>query len=186
MVKRPPFLVGIEDFLNKPTPLPEHAFHLGEDGHANVGQFPNFRYMAFHVIGKAPAPMPDGTVDTLGMGIFALGGLIGDACLKLARPWPLAPGDRFVADPAQGLIVEIADGLLPLSPKADAVRGAFLCRMGEFLEIVLHQPERLPAIIANVDALTNARLTERAAAILRTGVDPGAADLWQSASPLDL
>lgn len=186
MVKRAPFLVGIEDFLNKPTSLPEHAFRLGEDGHANAGQFPNFRYMAFHVIGKAPAPMPDGSVDTLGMGIFALGGLIGDACLKLARPWPLAPGDRFVADPAQGLIVGIADGLLPLSPKADAVRGAFLCRIGEFLEIVLHQPERLPAIIANVDALTNARLTERAAAILRTGVDPGAADLWQSASSLDL
>lgn len=186
MVKRPLFLVGIEDFLNKPMSLPDHAFRLGEDGHANVGQFPNFRYMAFHVIGKAPAPMPDGSVDTLGMGIFALGGLIGDACLKLARPWPLAPGERFVADPAQGLIVEIADSLLPLSPKADAVRGAFLCRMGEFLEIVLHQPERLPAIIVNVDALTNARLTERAAAILRTGVDPGAADLWQSASPLDL
>lgn len=184
MVERPPFLVGIEDFLNKPTPLPDHTFRIGECGHANAGQFPNFRYMAFHVIGKAP--MPDGSVDTLGMGIFALGGLIGDACLKLARPWPLAPGERFVADPAQGLIVEIADGLLPLSPAAAAVRGAFLCHMGEFLEIVLHQPGRLPAIIANVDALTNARLTERAAAILRTGVDPGAADLWQSASPLDL
>lgn len=186
MVKRPPFLVGIEDFLSKPSPLPDHVFRIGEDNEAHVGQLPNFRYLAFRAIGKAPAPMPDGSVDTTGLGIHALGRLIGDACLKLARPWPLAPGEQFAVAPAQGLIVEIADGLLPLSPKSDAVRPDFLFRMGEFLGIALRQPERLPAIIANIDALTNVRLTERAREILNTGIDPGAADLWQSAGLRDL
>lgn len=186
MVKRPPSQVGFEDFPRGSAPLPDHTFRIGENNEARAGQLPNFRYMGFHVIGKAPAPMPDGSVDTLGMGVFALGGLICDACLKLARPWPLAPGGRFSADPAQGLIVDIADVLLPIEPKAGAVRAIFLYRLGEFLEIVLHQPERLPVIIANVDALTNARLEERARAILTTGIDPGAADLWHSASLLDL
>lgn len=55
--------------------------------------------------------------------------------------------------------------------------------MGEFMDISLHHPGRLAAIIANIDTLTNARLTERARAILVTGIDPGADDLWGEDRP---
>lgn len=166
--------------------LPAHDFHIGENSRAHIDQLPNFRAMAFHVIGKAPRPTPAVPIDAFGMGPYVLGHFIGDAVLKLLRPWPVYGADGFAADPAQGLIEDIADGLLPVSPAADAVRGAFHCRIGELLEIALHQPGRLPAIIANIDALTNARLTERARAILLTGCDPGAADLWESAGLADL
>ncbi len=182
MVKRPPFLVGIDEFLSKPIPLPDHVFRIGEDTEVHIGQFPNLRAMAFYVIGRGSIPLPGGEVDLTGTGPFALGTLIGDAYLKMARPWVHTPDEWRSA----GAIDIVENVLLPLSPRACQTRAAFLYRLGEFIDLALHQPERLPAIIANIDALTNARLTERAAAILRTGVDPGAADLWQSASPLDL
>lgn len=159
------------------APLPPHDFHIGENNHATIGQLPNFRAMAFHVIGKAPMLTPVIHAGPIGMGVYSLGALIGDAALKLLRPWPLYGSDAFAADPAQSLILDIADSL-PLSPGATGVRLSFICRMGEFLEIALHHPGRLPTIIANIDALTNARLTERARAILMTGRDPGADDLW--------
>ncbi|MCX7166495.1 MAG: hypothetical protein NTV11_09495 [Rhodocyclales bacterium] len=164
------------------APLPPHDFHIGENNSAHIGQFPNFRAMAFHVIGKAPMLTPVIHCDPCGMGVYSLGALIGDAALKLLRPWPLFGSDAFAADPAQMLILEIADAL-PLSPVAENVRVSFLCHMGEFLEIVLHHPGRLPAIIANIDALTNARLTERARETLMTGIDPGASDLWGEDRP---
>ncbi|MDP1611709.1 MAG: hypothetical protein Q8M11_11685 [Sulfuritalea sp.] len=163
--------------------LPPHDFHIGENNHATIGQLPNFRAMAFHVIGKAPMLTPVIHSDPIGMGVYSLGALIGDAALKLLRPWPLYGRDAFAADPAQSLILDIADGLLPLSPAAEPVRFAFLCRMGEFMDIATHHPGRLVAIIANIDALTNARLTERAREILTTGTDPGAGDLWASDIP---
>lgn len=164
------------------APLPPHDFHIGENNHAHIGQLPNFRAMAFHVIGKAPMLTPVIHADPVGMGVYSLGALIGDATLKLLRPWPVYGYDAFAADPAQALILEIADAL-PLSPVAESVRLSFFCRMGEFLEIALHHPGRLPAIIANIDALTNERLTERARETLLTGIDPGAADLWAEELP---
>lgn len=183
MSDRKPLLMNACDFLDqKPKDnLPPHDFHIGENDHANIGQLPNFRAMAFHVIGKAPFPMPPGHEDKIdhhGMGVYSLGALIGDAALKLLRPWPfeLDGSAVFVADPAQALILDIADRL-PLSPIVDNVRFSFLCRMGELLEIALHCPDRLPAIIANIDALTNARLTERTRETLLTGIDPGRSDL---------
>ena len=179
-----PLLMDVIDFLTqKPGDnLPLHGFHIGENNSAHIGQLPNFRAMAFHVIGKAPMLTPVIHFDPIGMGVYSLGGLIGDAALKLLRPWPLDDAATFAADPAQSLILEIADALRPLSPAADNVRHSFFCRMGEFLEIALHHPGRLPAIIANIDALTNARLTERAREILTTGDDPGTSDLWSWAS----
>jgi hypothetical protein len=164
------------------TALPPHDFHIGENDHAHIGQLPSFRAMAFHVIGKAPMLTPVIHADPIGAGVYHLGALIGDAALKLARPWPLDDGEAFAADPAQSMIRDIADSL-PLSPVAENVRFSFLCRMGEFLEIALHHPGRLPAIIANIDALTNARLTERAREVLLTGIDPGTSDLWVEDRP---
>lgn len=181
MSHRPPVLTA-GDPAQPGDNLPPHDFHIGENNRANITQLPNFRAMAFHVIGKAPMLTPVIHVDPLGAGVFNLGLLIGDAALKLLRPWPVYGSDVFVADPAQGLVLDIAERL-PVSPGADAVRSSFLCRVGEFLEIALHQPGRLPEIIANIDALTNARLTERARETLITGVDPGAADLWIAERP---
>lgn len=178
MVNRPPLLVDIDDFMGKPLPLPDHTFRIGEGGEAHVGQFPNLRIMAFYVVGKAPVSLPGGEVDTLGMGPFALGALIGDAHLKLMRPWPLSP-DQWASHADVGEIDVIANAMLPLSPKADAVRVAFLYRIGEFMDLALHRPELLPGLAGRIDAMTNERLTERARAILETGIDPGAADLWQ-------
>lgn len=158
--------------------LPPHDFHIGENNHADIGQLPNFLAMAFRVVGKGPLLTPVIHEDPIGRGVYSLGGLIGDAALKLLRPWPLYGSDAFTPDPAQSLILDIADVMLPLSPGMEGVRFSFICRMGEFLEIALHHPGRLPAIIANIDALTNARLTERARETLITGIDPGESDLW--------
>lgn len=185
MSQRPPILTAC-DSGNPGDNLPSHDFHIGENNSAHIGQLPSFRAMAFHVLGKAPFPTPAVPVDSFGMGPYVLGRFVGDATLKLLRPWPVYGADPFVADPSQGLIEDIADGLLPLSPASDAVRCSFYCRIGEFLEIALHQPGRLTAIVANIDALTNARLTDRARAILLTGDDPGHADLWESVGILEL
>lgn len=159
--------------------LPRHDFHIGESNHASISQLPNFRAMALHVIGKAPMMTPVIHADPIGAGVYSLGALIGDAALKLLRPWPLYGNDAFAADPAQTLILDIADGLLPLPSAAEGARFSFLCRMTEFLEIALNHPGRLPAIIANVDKLSNERLTERARETLLSGIDPGTDDLWQ-------
>lgn len=184
MVSRPPFLVSLDDFMagdHLPGNLLDYAFRIGEGGEAGIDQLPNLRTMAFYVIGKAPAPPTDGRIDTVGMGPGALGGLIGDAYLKLKRPWPTVSAQwETYAD--AGEVGDIIDRLLPLSPKADAVRVAFLYRVGEFVDIALRHPDRMPAIIAALDALTNARLTERARVILETGIDPGADDLWPTSA----
>lgn len=181
MVKRPPFLQSIEGFLDKPITLPAHDFHIGENDHACLDQLPPFRPMAFFVIGKNPVQFRDGRPDTMGLGVISLGWLIADALFKLMRPWPLAGDQLFIPDAGDNYIDDIGDGLLPLSPKVEYVRHAYLSRVCELLDIGLHSPERLPAIIANIDALTNERLTERARAILLIGDDPGHADLWESA-----
>lgn len=182
MPNQSPLLVDAMDWLAKPFPLPPHDFHIGEDNSANIGQFPNLRPLAFFVIGKAPLPpLPDGTIDTWGTGTYALGSLIADAHLKLMRPWAMNATEwqELANSGLDGNEIEaIADVLLPLSPKARPVRFAFLSRIGEFLDIALHRPDRLPSIIAAIDALTNERLTQRARAILETGIDPGACDLW--------
>lgn len=153
-------------FDTPPTgPIPDHEFRI-ERHHAsaNMEKLPSFRAMSFHMGG--------------GFGSATLGFFIGDVALKLLRPFPVYGGDPFAVDPNQTLILDIADGLLPYSPAASVTRTAFLERVGEFLEIALNQPGRLPAIAVNIDGLTNARLTERARAILMTGRDPGADDLW--------
>jgi len=159
-------------------PRPDCTFHIGEGFTAHLGQFPNLRLLTLCTIGKAPTELPGGAIDTLGLGPFSLGALIGDACLKLLRPWPLEADERHSDRGPFSEISSIIDLMLPLSPKAAATREAFLFRLGEFVNIGLHQPDRLPAIIANIDALTNARLTERARAIVDTGIDPGVNDLW--------
>jgi hypothetical protein len=146
-------------------PIPNCQFRIERHhAHANMEKLPSLRAMAFH--------MNDG------FGSAALGFFFGDVALKLLRPFPVYGRDLFAADPNQTLILNIADGLLPYSPAASVTRTAFLSRLGEFLEIALNQPGRLPAIISNIDALTNVRLTERARTILMTGRDPGADDLW--------
>jgi hypothetical protein len=161
--------------------LPDHAFHIGENNESHIGQFPNLRAMALYVVGKNPLQMPDGYSDPEGMGVWALGGLIGDAHLKLMRPWPTSTTEWFQltqSGPDDNHIEIIADAMLPLSPMASTVRVAFLYRIGAFLDIALHWPARMQAVAVAVDALTNERLTERAEAILETGIDPGAEDLW--------
>lgn len=184
MAERSPLLVSFNDFMadgERPRFLPDHVSRIGEGGEAHVDQLPNLRAMAFHVIGKAPAPRVDGIVDALGMGVYALGAFIGDVHLKLMRPWSAGP-EQWEAHGDAGDIAGIIDLLLPLSPKASAVREAFLYRVGEFMDIALHRSEWLPAIIAALDRLTNERLTERARAILEIGIDPGAGDLWPTES----
>lgn len=50
------------------APLPPHAFHIGENNQAHIGQLPSFRAMAFHVIGKAPMLTPVIHADPIGAG----------------------------------------------------------------------------------------------------------------------
>ena len=181
MTTRSPSVVSAIDFLSNPTPLPDHVFRIGEGDRAGIDQLPSLRPLAFFVVGKAPALLPDGGVDTFGMGTYAMGLLIGDACLKLMRPWAMGSAewlDLMKSDPVSNEPGDIADSLMPLSPKAEPVRAAFRYRISEYLDITLHRPDLLPSIIAAIDALTNERLTQRARAILETGIDPGVDDLW--------
>lgn len=143
------------------------VFRIGCDG-ASLDQLPNFKRLAFHVTGKAD-----------GCGLYAPGGLISDAFLKLNRPWPVDAAAPYESDPCSSWLMELADGL-PDSPGLDGMRSAFLFRVGEFLDIATNCPARLPAIFAGIDALTNERLTERCRAILETGRDPGEGDLWMA------
>lgn len=188
MTDRKPLLMDTCEFLAQKSGdnLPHHAFTIGDGGTAHLGQFPNLRLLTLYAIGKGPVPLPGGDVDTLGMGPFALGQLIGDAVLKLLRPWEFERGEADVASMVPiNELSSVIDLMLPISPKAAATRESFLCRMGEFIDIALLQPERLPAIITNIDTLTNARLTERARAILTTGIDSGGDDLWRMTLPAD-
>lgn len=166
-----------------PPPIPSCRFRIGEDGEAGIWQFPNLRLLSFYVIGKGPmAPMvlPSGRADNIGMAQYALGALIADACLKLWHPWADEAGEHLAVENPFDDIETVIDVLLPVSPRACFIRTAFLCRLAEFINVMLHQPDRLPAIITAIDTLTNARLTKRARAILSTGIDPGSADLWVS------
>lgn len=184
MVNRPLFLQGLDDSSDGYGGLPSHQFsieHLWAA--ANIERLPNFRLMVIYTIGKFPVQSPV-CIDKMGRGPATLGFFFGDVVLKLARPYPVYGSQPFVADPNQGLLLDIADGMMPLSPATSLTWTAMLERVGEFLEIALNQPRRLPAIITSIDALTNERLTERARAILLTGDDPGYADLWESADAL--
>jgi hypothetical protein len=161
------------------APLPSCEFRIGEGlTPAHLGQFPNLRLLTLSAIGKAPMELLDGAVVTLGLGPLSLGVLIADAYLKLLRTRGQDDDELHGDGEPFSEIASVIDLMLPLSPKAWATREIFLRRVGEFGEIALLHPERLLSIIANVDALTNARLTERARAIVTTGVDPGADDLW--------
>lgn len=179
MVKRNLYLVQLDEALDA-QPLPDCAFRIGEGDSAGICQFPNLRALVFRTIGKAPMPTPAAPSDEVGMGLHALGRLVADAYLKLSRPWQRSATDWLGCfESAAPLELEaIADGLLPLSPSVEAVRSAYLSRIDEFIGIALHMPNHLPGIVARIDLLTNERLTERARAILETGIDPGEADLW--------
>lgn len=162
------------------APIPSCEFHLGEGSTAaHLGQFPNLRLLTLCVSSKAAMEFEDGVTDFVSPASLALGVLIGDACLKLLRIRPRAANDLQGGE-IMSEIGSVIDLMLPLSSYAWATREAFLFRFGEFAHIALHHPCRLTSIIANVDSLTNDRLTERARAIVATGIDPGAADLWQS------
>ena len=154
--------------------LPQHAFKIGNDGYACIGQLPNFRPMVSYVVGKAP--LFDG--DGVGGGPTVLGSFIADAALKFLRPWPVTDGAQFKSDPAQSLLADIEARLRPTPPVGELARDAFFCRIGEFMQIAVNRPCMLTDLAASIDRLTNERLTERAAAILATGIDPGADDLW--------
>ena len=179
MVDRPRYLVRRDEFLSN-RQLPSHEFHIGEDDHASITQLPPFRPMSFFVIGKDQRPVPGSDFDPLGLGVIALGVLMADALFKLMRPWPLRAGQTFIPDAAGNYVDEIGDSLSPLTGKTEYVKHAYLSRVCELLDIGLHRPDQLLAIIARIDGLTNARLTERARVILETGIDPGCDDLWQS------
>lgn len=180
MTARKPLLMDVCEFLDKKPEdnLPPHDFHIGENYTSHTGQLPNFRAMASHVVGKAPLLTPVIHADPIGLGVYSLGALIGDAYLKLLRPWPLEAGEGYGVCGPFPEIGDVISLMSPLSPKAAGTREAFLSRVGEFVNIALHDPRRLPTINANIDALTNARLTERARETLLTGIDPGASDLW--------
>lgn len=178
MVECPPFLHDLDGSRDNVASLPAHQFNIENTCvDANIERLPSFRRMITYAIGKFPRHSPV-CIDKIGAGPTVLGFLFGDVVLKLARPYPVYANECYVADPLQRLIVDAADSLLPLTPATSNAREALLTRAGEFIEIALNQPGRLPAIIANIDALTNLRLTERARAILLTGDDPGHSDLW--------
>lgn len=179
-----PYQARPGDEAGKGRALPDCRFRIGEGDAAEVGQLPDLASLVRFSAGRGARVLPGNQVDAFCMAPVALGTLLGDAVLKLVRPWALSSGARHAADPAQTIIGDVFERLAGMGNASWWTRMAYFCRIGEFLEVVLHQPDQVPGIVANLDAMTNARLEARCRAVMDTGEDPGIGDLWP-AVPID-
>lgn len=123
-------------------------FSIGADDSAHIGQLPNGKIF--------PAQYP---TDDPGAA-WALREVLGVACLKLYR-WSCPEDDVHLSlDPAGGWLLDIKS-------LKYAMGDAHLAPLGRALEMALCTPERLPALIARLDALDNADLHEMALAAVQ-------------------
>lgn len=112
-------------------------FRIGEGGEASLDQLPNAK--------KFPKAFP-ATDDRYA--VHCLGEVLGVAALKLQRPWAMPAGERFEIDPT-------GEWLEGLANVANATAPAGVWVLGIVVNIALRAPERLPELIARLDALTN-------------------------------
>ena len=111
-------------------------FSIGSDDEAAVDQLPNAELFPRKLPTDSPAALT------------FLGEVLGVAALKLARPWPEPAGTNFEIDPRGGWIYDLMES----SHWRDRVH---LKAIGYVVEMALRAPERLPTLIARLDALTN-------------------------------
>lgn len=91
---------------------------------------------------------------------WALREVLGIACLKLFRPRGDDGGAHIRLDPAGGWLPDFES-------LGYAMDGAHLAPLGRALEMALCAPERLPVLLARLDALDNHALHEMAMAAVQ-------------------
>ncbi|MBL8445908.1 MAG: hypothetical protein JNJ44_00680, partial [Zoogloeaceae bacterium] len=98
----------------------------------------------------------------------ALGFELGQAALKLGRPWPMEAGEESEPDVAPDYISEL---LLRIGsgPAVQFLRMGFLCAPEALVEVALNAPSRLPAITERLDKLDDALIRARIAYVLEKG-----------------
>lgn len=111
-------------------------FTIGIDGEDSFDQLPTAE--------SFPKRFPKGNPDASAR----LMDVLGVAALKLYRPWAQPADTRFEVDTLGGWIRDLADGSHPFD------RGR-LHVVGRVVQLALRAPERLPVLIARLDALTN-------------------------------
>lgn len=111
-------------------------FRIGADVCTGLDQIPNAE--------DFPDEFP---TDDLAAG-YGLGEVLGAAALKLFRPWPVSPGEVVGLD-VMGAWLE---DLTHVKHASDRAR---LQAVGRVVEMALCAPERLPVLIARLDALSN-------------------------------
>lgn len=111
-------------------------FSIGEGDVASLDQIPNAKDFPKAYL-----------TDDLYAGDY-LGVVLGVAALKLWRPWAPPAGARVEIDLMGGCLEDLAS-------VAHATNGGRLRVIGGVVEMALRAPERLPVLIARLDALDN-------------------------------
>ncbi len=111
-------------------------FTIGFDGVASLDQLPTAESFPH----RFPTGNPDASVRLMEV--------LGVAALKLFRLWAQPADTRFEVDELGGCLHDLADGSHPF----DRAR---LYVVGRIVEMALRDLERLPVLIARLDALTN-------------------------------
>jgi hypothetical protein len=119
-------------------------FTIGENDSADLSQFPDVENMG----GLGLDTERDGFVPGHELG-FALG----LAYLKLCRPWPRIENPVLNIDPVY--LLNLLPGMQRSSPE---ILEGFLAVIETLTDVSLNRPDLIPALIARVDALTNADL----------------------------
>lgn len=88
--------------------------------------------------------------------------VLGVAILKLIRPWPADLGARACIDGSGGWLMDLR--VLGYELIGDA---PYLSPLGLALQIALRAPDRLPVLIARIDALNNRALHDMAMAAVQ-------------------
>lgn len=91
---------------------------------------------------------------------WALREVLGVACLKLYRPWADDGGAHIRIDAAGGW-------LLCLASLGYALEDSHLAPLGRVVDLALCAPQRLPVLLARIDALDNVALHEMAMAAVQ-------------------
>lgn len=125
---------------------PVLRFRIGAGDHAALDQLPN------------PEDFPSEYPAEDENAPWALREVLGVALLKLYRPWAEERMRGMDLDPAGAWLVEL---------ESSGYDTSYLAPLGRVVEMALCAPDRLPALLARIDALDNDLLHEMAMAAVQ-------------------
>lgn len=109
-------------------------------------------------------PVPNTGDDDLD---YALGFELGQALLKLRRPWPPLPGQDVEIDDAPDYLSDLSRRI-GQGPAVEWLRLGFLAAVDTLVDVALNAPDRMPAILARVDRLNDQATRARIAYLLES------------------